>query len=594
MSKVQQQSPQTSQSTPETTEIVQDTSSNAQKAAQLRDPKGTAEGLSNYQHALGNWLGSELYQAIAPYLSHDKIAGYAEQGLDSLIKSLESYVRGLEGNVDPAVFDAVFEQINTDIDGLAESFVKENGTGLINALGGWVDAHPRVIVGVAILAAVGAYLADMDIPTLSQKFKISDSLTAKLSADLGSLQSIALEKISAKLEYKSGILVAAVQVDRNQDGSTSGTLSSSLGEDGRKVEGNVVVDEAGIKAYSAKGNLNIDSQNKVSAGLNGGRDVQGTNITMEIERNDGTIKQLNNVSYNTSTGVISASDSKEIEWLGGTYTSKVDYNGTEGTATQNWTGNINPNTRLNATHTENQSGQGLELQGAYTQGDFKAELDAKYHDQNGSSIKGSVQAPLSDELISSLSMGINSDGLYTFDNSLKHDNQKGLKSSIGVAGNNQGALSASGSVDYTKGNHNLGAALTYDISQNELSQLRAYYAFKDDNAFNSFMAEYRYNLDPIAQHNFDLTIQRELFDMRWRLTEKMGYNSESGLSTNTSLLGAKALNDKTSIIGGVRHEYSGGEHNVLPQLGIQYNDIPIVIEYDPKNNGAAVRLELKF
>ena len=163
-----------------------------------------------------------------------------------------------------------------------------------------------------------------------------------------------------------------------------------------------------------------------------------------------------------------------------------------------------------------------------------------------------------------------------------------------MTGNNQGALSANGSIDYTTNNHNLGGSVDYDISQSQLSELRAYYAFKDDKSFNAFMAEYRYNLDPVAQHNFDLTIQRELFDMRWRLNEKIGYSSENGLSTNTSLLGAKALNDRMSVIGGVRHEYNAGEHNVLPQVGVQYNEIPIVIEYDPKNNGASVRLELKF
>ena len=45
---------------------------------------------------------------------------------------------------------------------------KTIGAGLVNTLGGWVDAHPRVIVGVAILAAIGAYLADMDISTSSK------------------------------------------------------------------------------------------------------------------------------------------------------------------------------------------------------------------------------------------------------------------------------------------------------------------------------------------------------------------------------------------------------------------------------------------
>ncbi|MEC8382075.1 MAG: hypothetical protein VXZ96_17220 [Myxococcota bacterium] len=580
----------------QSTESNQATSleSNAAKAQQLRSQNGTAEGLNNYQQALGGWLGSELYGAIAPHLSHDAIGSYAEQGLGSLIDQLEAYVRGLDGNVEPDVFDSIFAQIDKDVDGLAEQFIQNEGAGLVNALGSWVDAHPRVIVSVAILAAIGAYLADMDIPTLSQKFNISDGLTAKFGANIGSLQNIALEKISAKLEYKSGILVAAVQVDRTKDGNLTGTVSGALGETGRKVEGNVVVDGSGLKAYAATGELNIDNQNKLKAGLSGGRETEGTNVTVSVERNDGTVKQLNNVNYNSSTGVISANDSKEMDWLGGVYTSKVDYTGKEGSSTQNWKGNITDNTALDATLTESNSGRSLQTVGTYTNNDFKAELDAKYGDQTGSSIDGSVQNRLSDDFLSHFSMGINSDGLYTYGSSLDYDNQKGLNASLGMTGNNQGALSANGSIDYTTNNHNLGGSIDYDISQSQLSELRAYYAFKDDKSFNAFMAEYRYNLDPVAQHNFDLTIQRELFDMRWRLNEKIGYSSENGLSTNTSLLGAKALNDRMSVIGGVRHEYSAGEHNVLPQVGVQYNEIPIVIEYDPKNNGASVRLELKF
>ena len=35
--------------------------SNAQQADASRTSKGTAEGLANYQAALGQWLGQELY-----------------------------------------------------------------------------------------------------------------------------------------------------------------------------------------------------------------------------------------------------------------------------------------------------------------------------------------------------------------------------------------------------------------------------------------------------------------------------------------------------------------------------------------------------
>ena len=78
------------------------------------------------------------------------------------------------------------------------------GAGLVNALGGWVDAT-RVIVGVAILAAVGAYLADMDIPTLSHKFKLADGLTAKLWSPASAAAKYRLQKDMAE-QMQSGIL----------------------------------------------------------------------------------------------------------------------------------------------------------------------------------------------------------------------------------------------------------------------------------------------------------------------------------------------------------------------------------------------------
>lgn len=592
MSKTQQQSQENTLELPQSSSTQVATESNAQKVLNLREKEGTAEGLSNYQQVLGSWFGGELYAAVAPFLSHDQIGEYADQGLDALVKNLESYLKGLDGDIEPDVFDKVFEEINSDVEGLAERFVNDQGAGLVNALGGWVDAHPRVIVGVAILAAIGAYLTDMNIPDLSKRFNMGENFSAKIGANIGRLQNIALEKISAELEYKSGLLVAAIEVNRSREG-TSAVVSGSYGEKGKQIKGTVEVDENGIKAYGTEGEIVIDESNFVRGKLEGGRATKGVDVSVELESKDGTTTVLNNVSYNTSTGELSSAEIKEDQWLGGTLRSENQISTEGGSSTVGWTGQINDQTTLNAQSSHSAEGHVVEAQSVYTEDDFKAELDLVYQDQGVSKATAKVENKVSDDLLSSLSMGIDSNGIYYYDAGLDYE-KNGLKSGIGLSGDSAGQLTASGSVDYTKGNHNVGAALSYDVPAGQLSELSAHYNFKDDKSFNSFLAEYRYNLDPVAQHNFDMTIQREIFDMRWRLVEKMSYNNQDGLSANTTLLGAKALNDEYSVIGGVRHEYVNGEQNVLPQLGIQYNDIPIVVEFDPKNNGASVRLEFKF
>ena len=102
---------------------------------------------------------------------------------------------------------------NLDTD-LASKYLDQHGVELVNALGGWVDAHPRIIVGIAILAAAAAIVADMDIPELKHRFKLSDEWAIKLGANIGSFQNITLKKIEAELEHKSGPLVAAVKLAR--------------------------------------------------------------------------------------------------------------------------------------------------------------------------------------------------------------------------------------------------------------------------------------------------------------------------------------------------------------------------------------------
>src|SRR5690606_35471891 len=180
---------QATEQAPETTPDVASTEvgpSNAEEQEKLRDKKGTETGLENYQSTLGNWLGAELYNAIAPHLTFEAMQGYANDGLSAAIEGGVGLLGELDGEVDKAAIkkfgEALAKQYGTQAGKWLET---DGGKKLTGGLAEWVDANPELIVLIGLLAAAGAILADMDIPTIKQKFKIVKGLTAEVEAELG-------------------------------------------------------------------------------------------------------------------------------------------------------------------------------------------------------------------------------------------------------------------------------------------------------------------------------------------------------------------------------------------------------------------------
>ena len=98
------------------------------------------------------------------------------------------------------------------------------------------------------------------------------------------------------------------------------------------------------------------------------------------------------------------------------------------------------------------------------------------------------------------------------------------------------------------------------------------------------------------QHSLDFSAQKQITDdLTLRGTQGFDYNSDSGLSSNTELLGAYKLNNDLSLIGGAEYDYNqqnGG--NILPKIGVQYKDVPTVITFDPERKSISVGITLKF
>ncbi len=177
------------------------------KAPQAAEPS-KSEGLRNYEKTLGTWLGPKLYKAVSKELTQDKLAKVANGAMKSGLKSLGSAVGNLDEGADPAHVDKLVQALQAEFGTAAGDWVKSNGDGLTDALNGWVDANPTIIVTLALLAAAGAVAADMDIPEFSKKMGLGGGFSAEVGVEIGSLRNIALEKIEAKIAYQSKKLTA--------------------------------------------------------------------------------------------------------------------------------------------------------------------------------------------------------------------------------------------------------------------------------------------------------------------------------------------------------------------------------------------------
>jgi hypothetical protein len=172
------------------------------------EPKPKSSGLTNYEATLGKWLGPKLYKAVKKEITQAKLAKIADSGMKGALKALGKGIGDLaDGDLKPGDVDKLVKALQAAYGKEAGKFVKAH-PGVGNALNGFVDANPILIVTIGLLAAAGAIAADMDIPEFSTSIGLGAGFSAEVGAKLGSLQHLALDKIEAGLSYESKQLKA--------------------------------------------------------------------------------------------------------------------------------------------------------------------------------------------------------------------------------------------------------------------------------------------------------------------------------------------------------------------------------------------------
>lgn len=180
-----------------------------------------ASGLENYQAVLGKYLGDKLYGAVSKAVTPDKVKGYAEKALDGSIDYLIKQFGKLSPDSDPKALEAFGNALNVTLKPVVDEFMDAGpGKEMAANLAEYVDAHPREIATLAVLAAIGMVVANAEIPALKTKFKLAQGVNAEIEAKLGTFRNISLEQIKGRIEAEAplagGTLKAYAEVENKK------------------------------------------------------------------------------------------------------------------------------------------------------------------------------------------------------------------------------------------------------------------------------------------------------------------------------------------------------------------------------------------
>jgi hypothetical protein len=538
------QQPAVASSGGDKTEVV----SNAEVAEEARSPEGTAAGLANYQATLGQWLGEELYQAVAPHLTLKKMEGAANKALMGVFGSLMGELEKIDpanNKADIEKFSAAFKR---EFGGAAGDWLKEDGADMAAGIAGWVDANPELIATAALLAAAGAYLADASLPELTTTMGLGEDLKLKLGAKIGSLQNIALEQITAEISHATAPLVAAMKIDTSGE-TTKTEFSGSYGDVERKLTVDGRLEGSDLTMLGVQG-LTTFGDKTLSGGFRRENDTDKLNV--DLKTKDGNTTRLTGVDYNPNSGV---------------FTLRNVFSEKQGDAS----------TKINSSV----SSDGSRETGLALSGPLAENLMGTLSLSQGAKLLGAQDSyQLSDHYKATL--GLNYD-------------TKDLDAAFKYSASSGKEQDAEAFVDYKFGN---GFETGFDAKRHwgdtENYEVGAYFGFRNPDAFETYLGKYRYKNENGGSHHASFMMEQELGDIRARLTQTFNH-SASTTDWSTLAQGAYAISDNVALIG--QAEYTGnaqGEHNVIPGIGVQVGDVPLVVTHDTKTGSTNVMVTLKF
>lgn len=541
-------------------------------------PDGDAEkerqaaALQSYQQALGSFLGTKLYEAIHKEITPEKLLGFGGQALDALLKaatdqaSTQSERAGLTTDEGAAV-TALAKVLGTIAKEKAEELLKSpDGQKLLVAIRDHVEGHPWQVVAAIIVAAAGAVAANVDIPTLKQKVKLAEGLTADGSVKLGKIRDISLQAIQVGLSYEAGKVALRGEVAHDKDG-TKGSLTASYGDETQRIKALGTLDQdgrlgvgLGYSLVRDKLKLDLDSQYAREAGIGG---------TAKLAWEEGNKTTEANAAY--KDGNLSLGLNSQVRDDLVTYYSRSSA-----------TFGDKPTT---------QTGIGARYEGPNTKGDVSVDrfgTGLTTLAASGELTRGAFTAK------GSASHGIGPGGETALSGGVKYSRDE-LTAELDLALKG-GSWTARAQVDKDWGKLNAGASSELRLDDGRLLSLGAHVGFDDPDKFRSFLLEYkRTHAADVPTDEFSARVDAKLGEIWTRVQNRTTLEGGSLKQSTTSVHGAYFVRPDLALIGG--GEYTAGPNPTNRsqiQAGVQIRDVPVLVGFNPETKGWTIGLTIPF
>lgn len=508
---------------------------------------GGDAGLANYEAVLGEFLGAELYRAVQGALGFDALKGHAHGAVGAALAAMGGKLAGADGvTADPAAIEALVTMLQGQLDPVLDGWLDGDGRALQEQLKGWAGASPRAVAGIAMLAACGAVLANLEIPALKKRLNLGEGTDLDVEAQLGRLRAMTLKKVRATLTHTSGPLVGALEVTHGEEGTT-GSASLKRTEEGRTVEAKGTFDGDGLVVAGLSGEVQTE-HGTVKGSLTRDRARDGAVATLGIAKDDGELALTRDFSWDAGSGVLSvgASALRRLE------TADLSVSGAA------------------ATDGSRSAQAGITSRKEW--GEVSASASAKTGAW-GVSEEQKVQA------------------------GVKYD-REGLKASLDAAvarvnGAATTTLSAKFEKDLGEG-HRTGGSLDLTAGAERFLEAGAFYGFKDPNAFRSWLVEYRH-ATKLDDHQFKVAVEQTLGPILVRAQSALAWGG-SGRTLDASAHGAYFRDADTALIAGAtyKRDFEGGKSTFTPEVGVQHKGVQVLFGYDAERKGATIRLGIPF
>jgi hypothetical protein len=514
------------------------------EAAKDKVPDAQDAGLASYESALGELLGGELYRAVQGALGFDALKGQAHSAVAAALSALGQQVSGADGvTAEPAAMEALVGLLQAQLDPMVDAWLAGDGRALQTSLAGWAGAHPRTVASIAMLAACGAVLANLEIPALKKRLALSSGTDLEIEAEVGRLRAIALKKLKATLTHTSGPLVAAIELTHGDTG-TAGTASLKHAEEGKTIEAKGTFDGEGLVVAGLSGEVATSAGTKVKGNVEQKRGQDGVIASLGVAKEDGDLTLTNDYTWSAGVLTVGASALRKME------KSEVSAAGSMG-----------------------------------SDGSHSAKAGAKRATDFGE-VSGAAESKAGAYGLSAeqkLSLGV------------KYE-REGLKAALDAALTRTDGVTAgtvSGTVDRDLGDGTrYGGSLNLGVGSEPFIEAGAYYGFSDPAAFRSWLLEYKHT-SKTDDHQLKVALEQTLGPVLVRAQSAMSWGG-SGRALDLSVHAAHFQDADTAWIAGGTYKRGESGSSFTPEVGFQHKKVQVLFGYDQEKKGATIRMGVPF